>query len=487
MRFLRRSLTGLFLLAVTLALGLWAVNTVRGAVVARMNEEPRSFPQRERVFAVNVTTVTLETIAPELLVFGEVRSSTTLDLRAPVGGTVLWTDPALIEGGTVSAGQPLLRLDTATAQAARDRIAADVQDAEGEVRDAERGVDLSADELAQAQSQVDLRQGALTRASDLASRGVGTQSVVEEAQLALSNAQSTVLTRRQDQAQAAARLDQARTALSRVQIDLAEADRTLTDTTVTAVFDGVLTNVLTAQGARVTANEAIATLIDPARLEVAFRISTAQYARLLQGAGAVTGLPVTVSIDVAGLDVTAQGRVTRVAGAVGEGQTGRQLFAALDDAPGLRPGDFVTVRVREASLDNVARLPATAVAADDTVLIVSAEDRLESRPVTVLRRQGDDVLIAADDLAGQSVVSARTPLLGEGIGVRPIGPAGAAQATEADTTENVALDDARRARLKAFVTDSGMPDDAKARILAQLDADQVPAATVARLESRMGG
>ncbi|MBU2360459.1 MAG: efflux transporter periplasmic adaptor subunit, partial [Alphaproteobacteria bacterium] len=156
-------------------------------------------------------------------------------------------------------------------------------------------------------------------------------------------------------------------------------------------------------------------------------------------------------------------------------------------APGLRPGDFVTVRVREASLDNVARLPATAVAADDTVLIVTAEDRLESRPVTVLRRQGDDVIIAAGDLAGLSVVSARTPLLGEGIGVRPVGPAGAAQATEADTSENVALDDARRARLKAFVTDSGMPDDAKARILAQLDADQVPAATVARLESRMGG
>ena len=487
MRFLRRSLIGLFLLAVTLALGLWAIETVRGAVVARMNEEPRSFPRRERVFAVNVTTVTPETIAPELVTYGEVRSATTLDLRVPVGGTVLWTDPALTEGGTVTAGQPLLRLDTATAQAARDRIAADVQDAEGEVRDAERGVELSADELAQAEGQVELRQGALTRATDLAARGVGTQSVVEEAQLALSNAQSAVLTRRQDQAQAEARLDQARTALARVRIDLAEADRTLADTTVTAVFDGVLTNVLTAQGARLNANEAIATLIDPARLEVAFRVSTAQYARLLQGAADVTGLPVTVNIDVEGLDLTARGRVTRVAGAVGEGQTGRQLFAALDDAPGLRPGDFVTVRVQESSLDDVARLPATAVAADDTVLVVATGDRLESRPVTVMRRQGDDVLIAAADLAGQSVVSARTPLLGAGIGVRPIGPPDATSTDTPDTAENVALDDARRARLKAFVTDSGMPDDAKARILAQLDADQVPAATVARIESRMGG
>ena len=151
MRFLRRSLVGLFLLAVTLVLGAWAANTVREAVVARMNEEPRSFPQRERVFAVNVTPVQPATLTPDLVVFGEVASRTTLALRSPVGGTVVWTDPALVDGGQVTAGQPLLRLDEATAQAARDRIAADVQDATGEVRDAEAGVTLAADELAQAQ------------------------------------------------------------------------------------------------------------------------------------------------------------------------------------------------------------------------------------------------------------------------------------------------------------------------------------------------
>ncbi len=44
MRFLRRSLIGVFLLALTLALVAWAGELVRGAVVARMNEEPRSFP-----------------------------------------------------------------------------------------------------------------------------------------------------------------------------------------------------------------------------------------------------------------------------------------------------------------------------------------------------------------------------------------------------------------------------------------------------------
>ena len=483
MRFLRRSLVGLFLLAVTLALAAWAANTVRVAVVARMNEEPRSFPQRERVFAVNVMTVMPQTLAPELVVYGEVGSRNTLALRSPVGGTVVWTDPALVEGGQVTAGQPLLRLDTTTAQAARDRIAADVQDAEGEVRDAENGVTLAADELAQASAQQELRQAALTRASDLARRGVGTQSAVEEAQLALSNAQSAVLTRRQSQAQATARLDQARTALARVRIDLAEADRNLADTTVSAVFDGTLTSVTTAPGARLTANEEFGTLMDPGQLEVAFRISTAQFARLVQDGGDVIGLSVTASLDVDGLDLTASGTIDRIGGSVGEGQTGRQLFARLAAAPGFRPGDFVTLRVREPELPDVAQIPATAVAADGTVLVVTEEDRLQAQPAQVLRRQGDDVIIAAAGLEGATIVTARTPLLGEGIGVRPIVPAGAEEAAP----ENVTLDDDRRARLKAFVTDSRMPDDAKARILAQLDAPQVPAATIARLESRMGG
>ena len=482
MRFLRRSLLGVFLLAVTLGLAALAVNTLRGAVVVRMNEEPRSFAQRERVFAVNVNTITPGTLSPELTVFGEVRSRTTLGLRSAVGGTVIWTASALVEGGRVMAGQDLLRLDATNAQAARDRIAADVQDAEGEVRDAETGVTLAADELAQAQSQLDLRTAALARASDLAQRGVGTQSTVEEAQLAKSNAESTVLTRRQSQAQAAARLDQARTALTRVQIDLSEADRTLADTTVTAVFDGVLTGVSTAQGARLTANEEFGTLMDPDQLEIVFRISTAQFARLLLDGGAVIGLPIAASLNVEGLDLTASGTVDRIGGSVGAGQTGRQIFAALDDAPGLRPGDFVTVHVQEPPLDNVAQVPATAVAADGTVLVVDADNRLQSQQTQVLRRQGDDVIIATAGLEGVSIVTARTPLLGAGIGVRPIAPAG----TEEAAPENVALDDDRRAKLKAFVTGSRMPDDAKARILAQLDEPEVPAATIERLESRMG-
>ena len=482
MRFLRRSLTGVFLLAVTLALIAWAGEMVRGAVVARMNEEPRSFPQRERVIAVNVVTLEPQTITPELVVFGELRSQRTLDLRSATGGTVLEASADLVEGGEVAAGQVLLRIDPAQAEAARDRAAADLQDAQAELRDAERALVLAEDELAAARAQADLRAQALVRARDLETRGVGTTAAVETAELALSSAEASVLTRRQALAAAQARIDQATTRLARAEIGLSEADRDLAETVVTAAFDGTLAEVTISPGGRVSANERFAQLVDPSALEVSFRVSTAQYARLLDDGNLITA-PVEVSLEVSGVDLRATGEITREGATVGAGQTGRLLFARLEDAAGFRPGDFVTVRIAEPALSGVALVPATAVAPDETVLVLGDEDRLREAQVRLLRRQGDDVIIAVGDAAGATIVAERSPLLGAGIKVRPIQPGGVEAAPE---PEMITLDRDRRARLIAFVSEGRMPDDVKARIISQLEADEVSSETVARLESRMG-
>lgn len=485
MRFLRRSLVGVFLLAVTVALIAWAGNTVRSAVADRMAQEPRSFPQRERVFAVNVVTIEPQSITPVMTVFGELRSQRTLDLRSPVGGILAAGDVALTEGTVVQAGDLIAQIDPFEAQSALDRVRADLQDAEAELRDAERNVALATDELAAAQSQATLRAAALTRQEDLQRRGVGTAAAVETAELAASSADAAVLSRRQALAQAEARFDQSQTRLAREQISVSEAERTLADTRVVAAFSGALSEVAVTTGGRITPNERIAQLVDPTALEVSFRVSTSQYARLLDESGSLLDSPIEVVLDVSGVDLTASGRITRESAAVGEGQTGRLLFAALEAPAGFRPGDFVTVQIEEPQLDRVARVPATAVAADGTVLVVGEEDRLSSASIDLLRRQGDDVIITARGIAGDTIVSERSPLLGAGIKVNPLRPG---QADEPlPEPEMITLDADRKAKLVSFVEGSRMPDEAKARILSQLDGDEVSAETVNRLESRMGG
>ena len=486
MRFLRQSMIGLFLAAATLGFLVLAADLIGGAVQQRLTDTPPERAPRERVFSVNVVRAQSGTEVPILQSFGAVQSRRTLELRAAVGGRVVELAPEFEEGGQVTAGQVLVRLDRSDALAEVARAQSAVRDAEAEGRDADRALALGLDELAAAKEQAALRTRAFDRQRDLGERGVGTATATETAELAASSARQAVLARRQMVTQTEARVDNAVRLLSNAQIALEDAQRALKETTITAPFDGALSETSVVEGRLVSANERLAELIAPDDLEISFRISTAQYARLLDAQGRLIKAEVTARLDVAGVDLEAPGQITRAGAAAGEGASGRLIFAALTQAPGFKPGDFATVHVREPALDDVIRLPSSALDATGAVLVLDPENRLESIQVSVLRRVGDDVLVRGP-VEGRDVVEARSPLLGAGIAVKPLRP-GADETAQGDVPSMIALTEERRAKLVAFIEgNSRMPQEAKARVLAQLAEPQVPARMIERLESRMGG
>lgn len=483
MRFFGRSLLAVFLLALTLGVLALAGQTVVSALQARLAAGEGGPAAREREFTAAVVTATAGPVVPVMTAYGEVRSTRTLELRSPQPGTVIWLADGFADGAAVSAGEVLVRLDPADAAAARDLAISDLARAEAEVAEATRALALARDELAAVQKQASLRAQALARQTDLAARGVGSAAAVETAALALAGEEQAVLARRQALSQAGNRVDLAATAVARQQITLAEAGRALAQTEIRAEFDGLLNAVTAVAGGVVGGNERLAELIDPASLEVSLRLSTAQFARLIDPAGQLVPAPIRVALDATG--VVAQGRLVRVAAAVAAGQTGRLVYAALDQARGFRPGDFVTVRIDEPALEGVIVLPATALGPRGTVLVLASGDRLEELAVDLLRRQDDQVIVRAAGLAGREVVAERSPLLGAGIRIRPVRPEAAAGLA---APALVALSPARRAALVALVeANAQMPAEAKARVLDQLAQERVPAPLIARLETRMGG
>lgn len=484
MRFLRQSLVGVFLAAMTLGLLAYAAQLIGGAVQDRMGKENRARPAQERVFAVNVIRAEIGAETPVLKTFGEVKSRRTLELRAATAGRVIELSEQFVDGGAVMAGDVLVRIDPANAQSTVSRVQADIADAQADGRDATRALALAKDEQLAAQEQADLRAKAQQRQSDLLARGVGTAAAVEVAELAASSARQAVLSRRQAVTQAEARIDQATSALLRAEIALADATRGLADTTLIAPFDGKLSAPSVVAGRLVGTNERLAELIDPDALEVSFRVSTAQYARLLDLSGDILGAEVNVILDVSGVDLTATGQINRASAGAGEGQTGRLIFAKLNDSVGFKTGDFVQVQVQEPAVENVVRLPSSALDASGTVLVLGSEDRLETIDVELIRRQGDDILVRGRGLEGRDVVEARSPLLGAGIVVKPL--RGVNEIPAAPSM--VELTDERRAKLVAFIEgNTRMPAAAKARVLAQLGEAQVPTSMVERIEGRMGG
>ncbi|WP_170474810.1 efflux RND transporter periplasmic adaptor subunit [Ruegeria arenilitoris] len=484
MRFLRQSLVGVFLAFMTLGLLFVAGHMISGAIQDVLTRDTQAPAARERIFAVSVRTAQPETVVPYLEAFGQVQSRRRLELRAALAGRVVALAEDFEDGGTVTSGELLVELDPADAQSALDSAKSDLLDAQFEERDAERSLLLAQDELRSAEAQAELRERALQRQRDLQTRGVGAAASVEEAELAATSAQQAVLSSRIALAQAESRVDQATTLLSRARIALDGAERDLEDMTIHASFAGTLTGVTLVEGRLVSANEKLAELVDPNALEVAFRVSTAQYVRLLDDTGALIQAPVTVSLEVTGTDLTATGLISRDSGSAGEGQTGRLVFARLDGAQGFKPGDFVTVTVEEQPLENVVRLPSSVLDATGNVLVLGKDDRLEPLPVQLVRRQGDEVLLRGEGLAGREVVIGRTPLLGSGVRVRPLRVEASAD-VEPDMVE---LTDEQRARFVAQVeASSHMPQAVKDRVLGQLREASVPASLVRRLETRAGG
>ncbi len=520
MRFLRRGLTGLFLMSLTLGLLGLGVAVLREAVQNRMSRTGQDRSARERVFAVAVTRVRLQTAHPVIETYGEIRARRRLDIRAPRGGTIIALSPSFVEGGRVSRGEVLVRFDPADARNAVEIARANLSDARAEMTQAQEAIGLARDDLAGAQAQAALRDGALARQKKLLARAVGTDAAVEGAALAAAAARQMVLAKRQALAQAKARLARAQTGLTRRQVALDDALRRLDDTVLRAEFDGVLSNVSAVEGGLVAPNERLARLIDAASLEVSFRLSTAQFSRLRRNDGRVGG-KVSVLLDErggarGGPGRRVRGRIERVSAEVGKGQTGRLLFASLPSAlgAGLRPGDFVSVVVAEPAIENAVILPATALDAQGRVLVLDKGDRLREQPVTLLRRQGNDVILSAPALVGRRVVARRSPLLGAGIKVRPLAESG--QDDARDDAQNdprgdkTGVDDAsgnsdpsgdgatgaramirlspeRRARLIARVNSSDLPPERRRRILDLLARERVPARMIARIESRGGG
>ncbi len=419
MRFLFRSLSGLFITFLTFGLLFVAGFQLFQAMSSR-GSGGMAREGQEQVFTARLLTVAPGVVQPVMQVFGTVESRRRLQLRSGAAGQIVYLDPAMQEGGQVRQGQLLVRVDPSAAQAALDNQLAARDDAQASLADAERNVQVATDDLAAAERQTELRRAALTRQESLADRGLGTSADRETAELAVSTAEQAVIAGRSALAAAESAVTAAQNALRRAEIDLSEARRELADTEIRAGFAGRVTSVTAVEGGLVSLNEQLAEIIDPASLEVQVPLSLDQYARLLTENGRLQDLPATVVLDGSAGRLPSRARLDRAAASVAEGSAGRIVYARiLSDSDVLRPGDFVSVEISEPQIANAALIPAAAVGTDGSVLVADAEGRLTAMPVSVLRRQADDVIVEVPAaLAGARIVAERAPQLGTGIRVR---------------------------------------------------------------------
>ncbi|MDH5528095.1 MAG: efflux RND transporter periplasmic adaptor subunit [Nitrospirota bacterium] len=323
---------------------------------------------------------------------GTVTPRTQSTLIPEVAGRVVWINPNLRGGGFFEAGDTLLRIDAT---------------------DYENAVTVARAELARARLALEQEEAQSAQAlRDWEALGMGG----EPAGLALRRPQ--LETARADADAAAARLTQAEVELSRTRLRAPYAGRALEKKVDVGQY--------------VSPGTVLATVYAVDYVEVRLPLTDRQLAYVDlperyrgENAAGTRGPAVTLSAQVGGLTQRWKGRIVRAEGAIDTAS--RQLFvvaqvddpyARRGDSPPLKIGQFVEAEIAGRTLHQVFVLPRQAMEADGAVRVITPENTLSRRPVTVAW-SGDDRVVIADGLrAGERVSVTPMPYAADGAPVR---------------------------------------------------------------------
>jgi RND family efflux transporter MFP subunit len=320
---------------------------------------------------------------------GTVQPRSQSELIPEVTGRVIWASPALVNGGAFTKDDVLLRIDDADYLTLLERSEAALKRSEVEYG-------LSKDEL--------------DRVISLHERQLASQQQLDDARRAAEVDEATLIETR-------AVLDQARRDLSRTKLH--------------APFDGLVRNEHVDVGQFVTRGQSIGTIYATDYMEVRLPMSADQLGFLglpISTRGQIPRPlrpPVTIAADFGDTRLIWEGQLVRLEAEFDE--RSRMVYGVArlriengEDSPMLPVGMFVQADIRGLKVEDVIRLPRSAMRDDNQVLVVDSENRLRFRQVSLLRLEHDDILVSSGLTDGELVCVSPMQTVVDGMTVKPL-------------------------------------------------------------------
>ncbi|MBW2645692.1 MAG: efflux RND transporter periplasmic adaptor subunit [Deltaproteobacteria bacterium] len=381
------------LLQVVVAVLLVAVGVLAMRVLTATKPELEKRKPITPTPVVRTVKVKVETQPVNIRGEGTVRPLREITLVPEVGGKVVHTSPSMVNGGTFSKDDTLLRIAPVDYELA-------VSLAQAQVKDAESKLQL-AEELAAASRE---EWSLLHRAGGSEVDGEPPPLVAKEPQLAA----------------AAARLEAGRA-------DLRKALLNLERTELKAPFNGRVSQENVDIGQYVAPGQSLATLYSTEVAEIVLPLEDEDlFWFYVPGftPGDHPGSPAVVRARIAGRELSWPGEVVRAEGELDERTRMVNVVVRVErpyaKKPPLPVGLFVTVEIKGRTLPTAALIPRASLHQGDVVWVVGNDGRLYFRKVAVARVQGQDVLIKSGLNDGEMVVITPLKAVTDGMAVRTI-------------------------------------------------------------------
>ena len=491
MNFLLRSFLGLIILSITLGFLIFGSFVLIEALKKRSEKSDNRRFQKERVFAVNVETLNKQIASPKILSYGEIYSKRMLEIRPLVSGRLDYVSEKFVEGGYVKSGDILFRLNQKDYLNELEIAEIDLEDTKAQLSEAISKLDYANLEFEVSESQLNLRKNALDRQTQLAESGLITSSQLENTQLAYSSSKQQFLNKQNLVKSSKNAIDKLKIQLKRRSISIDKAKRNLDETEIKAPFDGIIASVNILPGSVINKNEKLGTLLDPNSLEVMFNLSANEFARVIDKDGKLLNLDITAYLKLSNKDIPFSGKIERINPEIMNIGSGRKLFASINlgENKTLRPGDFVVLEIKEPSLKNITVLPSSAVTIDGKIFILEEDNRLKEIEVTILRRQGNEVIVSGAPTDKEYVMQ-RSPQLGNGLKIKPLRKKDREISNSVNLSKNnelVTISPEKQKKLINILDKlDRMPKSVKDRLYEEINSGKIKAKTLKRLEKNMG-
>ena len=356
---------------ITIAVLLAAVAAAAGIIMSR--PMPEQLTDSETTSAIRAMTVVKESLRLKIRSEGTVTPKTQTNVIPEIKGRVTWLSPNLVVGGYFQAGDLLVTIDAA---------------------DYEARTGLAQAQLLRAEAELEHKRFEFKRLQQLIKDNLVSQSNLENAARAHKIAKANVIESK---------------------INLAQAERDLGRTKITAPFEGMVRSESIDIGQFVQQGAPIASIYASDAVEVRLPIVNAQLAYLdpanLQRGelDPATAPMIRLTARYAGTSFIWRGQLARTEGEI-DAQS-RMITAVArvrqdnqsPDVPPLQVGAFVAAEIEGQYLDDIVRLPRAALRPNSQVLIIDGDNRLRFRAVNVLRLENDFVIIDSGLESGEVV------------------------------------------------------------------------------------
>lgn len=342
-----------------------------------------------------VETLTLEAQPERALIHatGTVKPQQQISLVAEVTGTLTWVSPAFADGGFFRKGEKILEIDPRDYQLAVQRARADLARTQAALQTEEEQAAIATQEW---------------QRLELADKGQPGPLVLRQPQL-----------------------ESARAALVAARAGLEQAELNLERTQILAPFNGRLHDKKVDRGEYVRAGSLLAAFAstDRAEILVPLPVEDLNWLAVPRAGSRKGGSRVSVHAQLGTETSHWQGQVVRSLGEVDPASRMATLVVAVDDPYNLEAahasdsvllnGLFVQLDIQGKELGHIISIPREALREGDLVWLAAANDQLEIRPVKVLRRHQQSLLIASGLAAGERLVLTNISAAAPGLKLRP--------------------------------------------------------------------